>query len=302
VSDVSGLQRHATAAVTRGAPTLVTERLALRELRLDDAAAVADGAGDRRVARFLIQVPTPYPVALARRWAQARIAWWTEGRGVTLAITRRTQTRQLLGTVSLRRFTRDRRAELGYWLAANAWNFGFATEACRAIVDFGFRELELARIYAQVLAGNDASEHVLDKLGMLRFQLPRIELGLVRARIVLCDARRPVGPRLAELRGLLDVLAKEHSPWLDGVIALLRASGAVLAGDVDAALAHLVTATDLLGQAGMLGHVQVARLRRGELEGGAVGTARAAAARDLLKDLGAVDPDRLAQLLVPMPG
>ena len=168
MSELSGLQRHEAAAVTRGAPTLATTRLSLRELRLDDAAAVADGAGDKRVARYLIQVPSPYPVALARRWVTARIAWWEEGRGVTLAITRRTQTRQLLGTVSLRKFARDHRAELGYWLAANAWDFGFATEACRAIIDFGFRELGLARIYAQVLSGNEASEHVLEKLGMTR--------------------------------------------------------------------------------------------------------------------------------------
>lgn len=167
MSELSGLQRHPAAAVT-GAPTLVTERLALRELRLDDAGAVADGAGDKRVARYLIQVPSPYPVALARRWVTARIAWWDEGRGFTLAITRKTQTRQLLGTVSLRRFARDRRAELGYWLAANAWNFGFATEACSAAIDFGFRELGLLRVYAQVIAGNDASEHVLAKLGMVR--------------------------------------------------------------------------------------------------------------------------------------
>ena len=184
MSELSGLQRHATTAVTRGAPTLVTERLALRELRFDDASAVADGAGDRRVARYLIQVPSPYPVALARRWVQSRIDWWAEGRGVTLAITRRTSTRQLLGTVSLRRFARDRRAELGYWLSANAWNFGFATEACHALIAFGFQELDLARVYAQVLAGNDASQHVLEKLGMVGEGVKRQH---VRKGKKLCD-------------------------------------------------------------------------------------------------------------------
>jgi len=166
MSDLPGLQRDSPPELTR-APTLVTERLYLRELRTDDAAAVAAGAGDRRVARYLLQVPSPYPVALARRWVLGRLDWWEAGRGVTLAIARRTSPHSLLGTVSLRRYARDRRAELGYWLASNAWNFGFATEACRAIVDFGFRELALARIYAQVLAGNRASMRVLDKLGMV---------------------------------------------------------------------------------------------------------------------------------------
>ncbi len=148
-------------------PTLVTERLVLRELRLTDATEVANGAGDKRVARFLIQVPSPYPVALARRWITGRIEWWDGGRGVTYAITTKRSPETLVGTVSLRRFARDRRAELGYWIAQREWGKGIATEAARALVDFGFAHMELARIYAQVLAGNDGSSRVLAKLGML---------------------------------------------------------------------------------------------------------------------------------------
>ena len=148
-------------------PELVTARLVLRELRPSDAAAVASGAGDRRVAQYLIQVPSPYPVALARRWVAHRIEWWKIGRGVTFAVTLAGEPDRLLGTVSLRRYVRDRRAELGYWLAAPAWGRGYATEAAHAVLDFGFRELGLARIYAQVLAGNRASLGVLDKLGMV---------------------------------------------------------------------------------------------------------------------------------------
>jgi len=151
---------------TRRPPVLVTERLLLRELRLSDAPAVAAGAGDERVAQFLLEVPSPYPVALARRWISARIAWWELGRGVTFAIARRDAPDALLGSISLRRHARDRRAELGYWLAAPAWGHGYATEAATAAVDFGFRQLALARIHAQVIVGNDASMHVLDKLGM----------------------------------------------------------------------------------------------------------------------------------------
>jgi ribosomal-protein-alanine N-acetyltransferase len=148
-------------------PELVTERLVLRELRASDAIAVAAGAGDRRVAQYLIAVPSPYPIALARRWVLHRIEWWKHGRGVTFAVTHADEPEPLLGTVSLRSYVRDRRAELGYWLAAPVWGRGFATEAAQAVVDFGFRELGLARVYAQVLAGNRASLAVLDKLGMV---------------------------------------------------------------------------------------------------------------------------------------
>jgi ribosomal-protein-alanine N-acetyltransferase len=148
-------------------PELATNRLVLRELRIADAAAVAAGAGDQRVAQYLIEVPSPYPIALARRWVIHRIEWWDLGRGVTLAVTLPGKPDMLLGTVSLRRYMRDRRAELGYWLARPAWGHGFATEAAQAVLDFGFRELGLARVYAQVLAGNSASLRVLDKLGMM---------------------------------------------------------------------------------------------------------------------------------------
>jgi [ribosomal protein S5]-alanine N-acetyltransferase len=151
----------------RPAPRLVTERLVLRALDLDDAPAISERAGDRRVARFLMAVPSPYPVSLATRWIMARIAWWPQQRGVTLAITRREAPEQLLGSVSLRRYARDQRAELGYWLGADAWGQGYATEAADALVDFGFRELQLRRIYAQVLEGNQASCRVLEKVGML---------------------------------------------------------------------------------------------------------------------------------------
>ena len=141
--------------------------MVLRELVAADASEVAAGAGDRRVARYLVAVPTPYPIALARRWVAARIAWWPQGRGLTLAITNRASPHELIGTVSLRRYVRDRRAELGYWLTASVWGRGYATEATRAIIDLGFRELDLAQIYAQVLVGNIGSMRVLEKLGMV---------------------------------------------------------------------------------------------------------------------------------------
>ncbi|HEY5950346.1 MAG TPA: GNAT family protein [Kofleriaceae bacterium] len=153
--------------IAPGAPTLTTERLVLRELCHADARAVATRAGDRRVARYLIAVPSPYPMTLASRWIQGRIAWWAQGRGVTLAIARSERPDDLLGSVSLRRFVRDRRAELGYWLGADAWGHGFATEAASALVDFGFAELGLSRIYAHVLEGNAASCRVLEKVGMI---------------------------------------------------------------------------------------------------------------------------------------
>jgi hypothetical protein len=139
----------------------------------------------------------------------------------------------------------------------------------------------------------------IEKIGIPRFQLPRIELAILRARIALADHARPIADRANEVRALCDSLGKEGAGWVTGVNGLLRAAVHVMQGDPDLAIPMLAVAEEQLAHAGMAGYVQVARLRRGELEGGAGGAARAAAARDLLNDLGAVAPDHLAQLLVP---
>ncbi|HUS27685.1 MAG TPA: GNAT family protein [Kofleriaceae bacterium] len=174
----------ALADIGPATPVLHTERLALRELRIEDAHSIAMRAGDKNVAQYLIAVPSPYPVALAARWVAARIAWWPQARGLTLAITKHGAPNQLIGTVSLRRNIRDRRAELGYWLGMDAWGQGYATEASDALIDLGFGQLGLQRIYAQVLDGNDASCRVLEKLGMLSEGIRRAH---VRKGKRLCD-------------------------------------------------------------------------------------------------------------------
>jgi RimJ/RimL family protein N-acetyltransferase len=58
------------------------------------------------------------------------------------------------------------RAELGYWIGKPFWGRGYATEAARALVQYGFDTLGLHRIYARHLTRNPASGRVLHKIGM----------------------------------------------------------------------------------------------------------------------------------------
>jgi RimJ/RimL family protein N-acetyltransferase len=55
---------------------------------------------------------------------------------------------------------------LGYWIGVPYWGNGYATEAGRAVLDHGFGELGLNRVYAHCFARNPASRRVLEKLGM----------------------------------------------------------------------------------------------------------------------------------------
>ena len=73
---------------------------------------------------------------------------------------------KLVGAISLMIKGEYRRAELGYWIARDRWNNGYATEASRRILDFGFEFLGMHRIEARHFLRNPASGQVMQKLGM----------------------------------------------------------------------------------------------------------------------------------------
>ena len=56
--------------------------------------------------------------------------------------------------------------EIGYEIASEYWNRGFATEAVRAMLDFSFSHGEVQVVMAHTLAEKNASNRVLQKVGM----------------------------------------------------------------------------------------------------------------------------------------
>jgi len=56
-------------------------------------------------------------------------------------------------------------AKLGYALAASTQGHGYAADACRALIGFGFTELGLHRISAAIGPGNEASVRAVKRLG-----------------------------------------------------------------------------------------------------------------------------------------
>jgi len=145
----------------------------------------------------------------------------------------------------------------------------------------------------------DAAWPEIERIGALRLQQLRVELELLRARVALADTSRARDERSRLALRIADELIKEGAPWAVALGLLARASALALRDDHGGAADALAAADDQLASADMIGWLHVARLRRGMLEGGPGGTARAEAARDFLKDLGAADPDAVAALLVP---
>ena len=146
-------------------PLLGTNRLSLRPFTLDDAATVQRLAGDEAVAATTLNVPHPYEDGMAEAWIRTHGRRFDRGEAVTFAVTLRDDG-TLIGAIGLTIDDRHGRAELGYWIGKPYWGRGYATEAGRAVVRYGFEVLGLNRIQASHFEGNLASGRVMQKLGM----------------------------------------------------------------------------------------------------------------------------------------
>lgn len=148
----------------RKLPTLTSERLVLRPFLLSDAKTVQRLAGERAVADTTLSVPHPYADGMAEEWIGSHEGAWTRHEAATLAITE--PEAGLVGAITLRIELAQRRAELGYWVGVEFWGRGYATEAARTMIAFGFSKLSMQRIYAYHMARNPASGRVMAKAGM----------------------------------------------------------------------------------------------------------------------------------------
>lgn len=148
--------------------TLETPRLLLRELSADDTAAVQAYAGDAEVVRYLDWGPNT-PGDTARFLATAQAAREAALRSAYhLAIVVKTAGRLIGGCRIEVRSAANGHGDLGFVLDRQHWGHGYATEATRALLEFGFRRLALHRIWATCDARNQASVRVLEKAGMRR--------------------------------------------------------------------------------------------------------------------------------------
>jgi RimJ/RimL family protein N-acetyltransferase len=75
---------------------------------------------------------------------------------------------RVVGGINLRIRQPHETAELGYSIAVPHWGKGLVPEAARAVVDWGFEEYGLAKVYATADLRNVRSHRVMEKLGMVR--------------------------------------------------------------------------------------------------------------------------------------
>ncbi len=161
-------------------PTLETARLLLRPLCVADADDMYRYAQRADVTEYLLWSPHPsasytrdYLAYIEERYAMGDFYDW--------AIVEK-ESGRMIGTCGFTAVDAPHNVgEIGYVLSPEYHGKGYATEAAARVLRFGFETLSLHRIEAKFMQGNDASLHVMEKLGM-RFEGYRRDGMLVKGR------------------------------------------------------------------------------------------------------------------------
>jgi RimJ/RimL family protein N-acetyltransferase len=144
--------------------TLTADGLLLRPWRAEDAPAVLSALRDPAVARWNPADSVEPDLAVAAAWVAQR-ADWSGGEHASFAVCA-VDGAELLGSVSLFRIDRVHdNAEMGYWVAVGARGRGVAATAVRALTDWSFTALGLARVQLFHAVENPASCRVAEKAG-----------------------------------------------------------------------------------------------------------------------------------------
>lgn len=143
-------------------PVLIeTPRLELRQLSEADIPELLPLIGAREVAATTLRIPHPFEEKHAREFLTSP----TKEHELRMAIRLRSDG-VLIGGMGLHPDAQHNRAELGYWIGVPFWSNGYATEAARAVVGYGFTQFKYNRIFAGHFGNNASSGRVLQKIGM----------------------------------------------------------------------------------------------------------------------------------------
>ena len=204
-----------------------TERLLLRPFTARDLSDWHRSVfADPDVMRFL---PAQAPVPRERTAAllKAFVRHWDDHGFGPWAVTLRSDGR-LLGHCGLRYLPESIQVELMYAIEKRSWGVGYATEAGRASLRFGFEEAGLGKIVALAMPENGASRRVMVKLGMAEegtaklFGVDLVRYGILPERFNHENARyvlltqRPAAPDSAPAAPTSNVRSEARGPRAPG--------------------------------------------------------------------------------------
>ncbi|WP_426184355.1 GNAT family N-acetyltransferase [Microbacterium sp. TWP3-1-2b2] len=177
---------------------LSTDRLVLRAPTTDDVDAITDACQDPEIPRWTT-VPSPYTRADGEDFVKLVTGWWESGEETVWGLFHHEVLVGMIGLHNIAPHATGASAEIGFWATAGTRGKGFMVEAARVVIDWGFAELDLARIRWQAVAGNVASARTARALGFRYEGLQRQALTSPRGRddgwiagLLPTDDRAPV--------------------------------------------------------------------------------------------------------------
>lgn len=151
--------------IFKNLPKIETENLLLRKLKLEDEHDIFEYAQDSEVTKYVMWEPH-FSSVESLYFIQIVIGQYNQNQPSSWGIEHK-KDKKLIGTIGFTNWAKEhKRAEIGFVISRNYWNKGYATEALKRIIKFGFIEMQLNRIEARCEVSNVASSKVLDKVGM----------------------------------------------------------------------------------------------------------------------------------------
>lgn len=156
----------------------------IRKFRRSDKFRMAEIANNEKVAANLRDAfPSPYTLEDARKFISMCL------RQVPYQIFAIEYEGEYVGNIGLHRQddVYRRTAELGYFIGEPYWHKGITPRAVNLICEYGFRELDIIKIFSGVFSFNTASQRVLEKCG---FTLEAVLKSAVIKNGKICDEYR----------------------------------------------------------------------------------------------------------------
>jgi RimJ/RimL family protein N-acetyltransferase len=149
---------------------IVTPRLTLRPLVIEDTATLLPLFNDWAVIEWLSAPPWPYTEADMRGYFGALLASIEADREVSLVIE---SNGTPIGGISQRlrpasHLQSGDGPNVGYWLGGQHWGRGYMTEAACGLIQHLFTTTQANAIYSGAFEGNKPSLRVQEKLGFVR--------------------------------------------------------------------------------------------------------------------------------------
>lgn len=146
-------------------PTLTTERLTLRRMKTADASDMYEYSRLPAVTEYLLWDPHRSPEQ-TKDYLHYVQKCYRAGDFYDWAVISN-KDKKMIGTCGFTTLDFNHNcAEIGYVLNPDYWGCGIAAEAVRRVMDFAFMELNIHRIEAKYIIGNENSRRVMEKCGM----------------------------------------------------------------------------------------------------------------------------------------